>query len=203
MSEEKTNTPAAQPVESAKRTRGRPPKVAREIAKEPIRETVREPVRSGTREVVGRDGKALSRKRGGNVDRFYIPPHIVPYGWTYEWKRESLFGQEDTAHLIHMQENGWRPVMAETHPGYFMPEGYKGAIRRDGLIMMERPAELTEEARNEERAAAKYLMEAQKEQLGLQLPKGFSGEHKGVQPRVRTSYEPADVGRPRIQISDE
>lgn len=184
------------------RGRGRPPKISREISKEPIREDVRDSVRPNKRAVVGRDGKALSRKRGGNVDRFYIPKHLIPDGWSYEWKRESLFGQEDTAHMMHMAENGWTPVQASAHPGYFMPDGHNGPIRRDGMILMERPVELTNEARREDEINAKNLMQAQKEQLGLSLPSGFSDKHRGVQPRVNRSYEPADVNSPKLTIDE-
>lgn len=173
----------------------------RDIPKEPIRETVREPVRADAgNQVVGRDGKALSRKRGGNSDRFHIPAHLIPEGWTYEWKRETLYGQEDPAHMIAMGENGWTPVDASVHPGYFMPKNYSGPIRRDGMILMERPKELTEEARAEDVALARAQMRAQSEQLGLQLPKGFSGEHNGVRPRVSQTYQASDVARPALKI---
>lgn len=171
-------------------------------SKEPIREDVREAVRPNKREVVGRDGKALSRKRGGNVDRFDIPAHLIPEGWDYNWKRETTLGQEDTSHMVAMAENGWTPVEAERHEGYFMPKGYSGPIRRDGMILMERPLELTLEAREEDRFAAESAMRSQREQLGLQLPRGFSGDHAGVRPRINRSYEPADVARPRLAIED-
>lgn len=170
-------------------------------AREPQRESVREPGR-GRREVVGRDGKLLSRKRGGNIDKFHIPEHLIPEGWSYEWKRETIFGQEDTAHMMHMAENGWTPVQASAHPGLFMPEGYTGAIRRDGMILCERPIELTEEARAEERAAASQLMRAQKEQLGLAMPEGFTNKHAAVKPRVNQEYLPADVSRPQLKIDE-
>lgn len=184
------------------RQRGRPPKISRELAKEPIRETVRESVRPNKKEVIGRNGKSLSRKRGGNVDRFYIPPNLIPEGWSYEWKREVTYGQEDTAHMMHMAENGWTPVPASAHPGYFMKDGHEGPIRRDGMILMERPIELTQEARREDEINAKNLMQAQKEQLGLSLPTGFSDQHRGVQPRIKQSYEPSDIGRPRLAIDE-
>jgi hypothetical protein len=176
------------------------PKTPR-LQREPQRESVREPGR-GRKEIVGRDGKLLSRKRGSNTDRFHIPTHLVPDGWSYEWKRESLYGQEDTAHMMHMAENGWRPVMASAHPGLFMPEGYEGAIRRDGMVLCERPIELTEEAQAEELAAARALQQAQKEQLGLALPEGFNNKHSAVKPRVNQQYLPADVNRPVLQIDE-
>lgn len=173
------------------------------IDKDPIRETMREPVRArGKKEVVGRDGKVLSRKRGSNVDQFHVPEHIIPEGWSYEWKTETIYGQENTSHMMACYENGWTPVMSETHPGMFMPNDYKGPIRRGGMILCERPIELTNEARAEEEEAARALVQAQKEQLGLAMPDGFNNSHRAVQPKVNTQYEPADVNRPRLQIEE-
>lgn len=169
--------------------------------REPQRESVRTPGR-GRQEVVGRDGKLLSRKRGGNTDKFHIPAELIPDGWSYEWKRESLYGQEDTANMMHAAENGWTPVMAEAHPGMFMPSGYTGPIRRDGLVLCERPMELTEEARAEEREAARQLNQAQQEQLGLAMPSGFNNRHAGVRPRLEREYLPADVSRPALKIDE-
>ena len=175
----------------------------RDIAKEPIRETVREPVRANDRkEIIGRDGKVLSRKRGSNIDRFHVPPEMIPDGWSYEWKSQTILGKENTAHMMHMQENGWTPVPASRHTGYFMPEGYEGPILRDDQILMERPKELTQEAREEDIAAARNLVNSRYQQLGQQLPSGFSGNHAGVRPRVNHSYEPSDVARPQLRIED-
>ena len=175
----------------------------RDMAKEPIRETVREPVRAnGRKEVIGRDGKVLSRKRGTNVDRFHVPREMIPDGWSYEWKAQTIFGQENTAHMMHMAENGFTPVPASRHSGYFMPEGYDGPIIRDNMILMERPLELTNEARYEDETAARTLINSRYQQLGQQLPSGFSGDHAGVRPRVNHSYEPSDVNRPQLRIED-
>lgn len=173
------------------------------LDKEPIRETIREPVRAkGKKEIVGRDGKILSRKRGSTTDRFFVPQNIIPDGWSYEWKSETIAGAENTAHMMHCAENGWTPVMAEAHPGLFMPNDYKGPIRRDGMILCERPIELTQEARQEESEAARQLTRAQKEQLGLAMPEGFTNTHKAIRPRINQEYEPADVARPRLQIEE-
>lgn len=171
------------------------------LTREPQRESVRQPGR-GRKEIVGRDGKLLSRKRGGNVDKFHVPAELIPDGWSYEWKVESIHGQEQTSHMIAQAENGWRPVQASAHPGMFMPEGYEGPIRRDGLILCERPIELTEEARAEERMAAQQLVQAQKEQLGLAMPSGFNNEHRAVRPKVNQEYKPSDVSRPALQIDE-
>ena len=175
----------------------------RDIPREPIRETVREPIReNGKKEVIGRDGKVLSRKRGTNVDRFYVPSHLIPDGWSYEWKSQTVLGKENVAHMMHMAENGWTPVDSSRHPGFFMPGNYTGPITRDDMILMERPSELTNEARQEDIDAANALINYQRQQLGQQLPRGFSGDHAGVRPRVNRSYEPADVNRPQLRIED-
>ena len=157
----------------------------RDLPKEPIRESVREPVRGSRKEVIGRDGKVMSRKRGTNVDRFHVPEHLIPEGWSYEWKSQTIMGQENTAHMMHMAENGFTPVDASRHPGYFMPDGYTGAIIRDGMILMERPIELTNEARQEDIDAANALMNYQRQQLGQMLPRGFSGDHAGDRKSTR------------------
>lgn len=171
----------------------------RDLSREPIRETVRDPIRPTGNEVMGRDGSILSRKRGSNVDRFYIPPHIVPPGYTYEWKREFLYGQRDDAHITHLHDNGWRPVVHGAHKGYFSAiSDPNEIIRRDGMMLMERPIELTRQAREEEQQAARLLVEAQKQQLTGAIPQGF----KGTAPQVKTSYAPSDIGRPRLSVDE-
>lgn len=171
----------------------------REMNREPLRETVRDPIRPTGNEVVGRDGTILSRKRGSNVDRFYIPDHLIPAGYTYEWKREFLYGQRDDAHITHLHDNGWRPVVHGAHKGYFSSvSDPTEIIRRDGMMLMERPAELTRQAREEDFQAAQMLVEAQKQQLTGAIPQGF----KGTTPSLKTSYAPSDVARPRLTVEE-
>mgnify|MGYP003340567965 CR=1 FL=1 len=161
----------------------------RDIPKEPIRETVREPIReSGKKEVIGRDGKVLSRKRGTNVDRFYVPPHLIPDGWSYEWKSQTVLGKENVAHMMHMAENGWTPVDSSRHPGFFMPDNYTGPITRDGMILMERPAVFTQEAREREAREARLSVRSKEEQLGLVRPGHFDRTSK-----VNKGYEPIAI----------
>lgn len=165
---------------SHNRTRGRP----RAVEKTAIRDEVRDPPRTPQAVAHGR-----SRKRKGNIDPYYIDPRIIPQDWTYEWKTKSVYGEIKTSHMVGLMENGWTAVPSERHEGLFMPPGYRGDIERDGLVLMERPKELTEEARYEEVAAARQNVQAQKEQLGLAMPSGFNTAHRGVRPQVNTSYE--------------
>ena len=128
------------------------------------------------------------RKGGQMSDIFHIDPSAIPTGLSYEWKRHTVYGKGDLSYDIKMREQGWLPVDASRHPE-LVPDGHTGAIIRDGLILMERPIELTQEALDEDRLLAKAAVDAKKQQLG-QAPKGtMTRDHPGVRPVVRTTYE--------------
>lgn len=130
------------------------------------------------------------KRKGGQLNNpFDIPAHMIPDGTSYEWKRHTVFGKGDPSYDILMREQGWEPVDGSRHPELVV-EGHKGAIIRDGMILMERPASLTEEARAEERAMAALVVNSKKEQLG-QTPRGTlpRDAHPATRPSVRTSYE--------------
>lgn len=161
--------------------------------------TVTEPIRDIARQPVVAHGR--TRKRKGNVDMFHVPKEAIPDGWNYQWCRQSVYNQPDIAHQVGLAENGWTAVPADRHAGLFMPKGHVGDIVRDGLILMERPNELTAEARDEERAAANNLVRMQREQLGVAVPQGFDDRHPGVRPRVRSNYEPGPTqGRHQLAV---
>src|SRR6185437_6404833 len=108
----------------------------------------------GQREPVRADAirtRQRMRKGGQAKDRFDVPVSLRQDGTSYEWKRASTLGKPDNGHLIEMREQGWLPADTPELRSYFMPEGYEGAIERDGLILMERPEELTREARDEDK----------------------------------------------------
>ncbi len=121
-------------------------------------EMQREPIRD-------RLGREVTRKRHQNQDKFEIPAHLIERGWTYEWKRFTTFGQEDRAYMMGLEENGWTPVPADRHPQFMGPD-HKGFILRDGMILMERPEELTRQARMEEDEAAREEIRIQRRKNG-------------------------------------
>lgn len=158
---------------------------------------------------IGRDGEELTRKRPITTDMFHIPPEIIPDGWDYQWNLVTVLGQPQTAAMLAMAENGWRPVPAGRHVGMFMPANYseKGDILRDGLRLEERPMALTLEARAEERMKANRLVSDQQEQLGLsqRMPDGFSRDNPNLKRMERSgtsrTFAPAgDVPRPQLPI---
>jgi hypothetical protein len=141
-----------------------------------------EPVREGIRQ--------RKRKGGGSSDRFHIDPSAIPAGTSYEWKRHKLLGASDPAYDVENREQGWEPVDVSRHPN-FMPDGHQGAIIRDGLILMERPMELTREAQEEDRVNALSAVRAKE----AQLSGAPAGTMERVKPTVNKGYDmPMDEG---------
>jgi hypothetical protein len=112
-------------------------------------------------------------------DKFYIDPAIIPPGWSYEWRVHSVFGKVDTSYQIELAQKGWQPVPASRHP-QLMPAGYGGGtIDREGQVLMERPLEITEEAKARERGKARKQMRDKEEQLAGAPPGTFDRDNKG------------------------
>lgn len=160
------------------------------------REPTRDPVRHGRVVVQGRDGEVLTRKRTSVGDIFHVPPELVPPGWTFQWVAVSVVGNTEILmdQNLQMAENGWRPVPAERYPGRFMPAGHKGNIIRGGQMLMERPEELTKEARREDIINAKQLISDRNDALKL----------SGVKDKMGPGYEMSQKYRGtggRVQMS--
>ena len=129
--------------------------VAREIARPTI------PTIPGRALALNRAGKPIQRAAAETgVDEFYIPPHLPPQGWSWEWKEESVLGEVRQGYAAKLAQVGWEPVMTESYPGVFTPEfdakgqPVKGPVRRGGLILMERAMALTIEARMDDKRRA-------------------------------------------------
>jgi hypothetical protein len=131
-----------------------------------------------------------------NEDQFFIPLDEVPEGLNYEWKRWENVGQQDPFYIARMREQGWEPVNPKNHPNW-VPPGYKEPhIIKGGQILMERPMELTLEARKELRQLSKQQVREAEQRLGM-TPKGeATRELTEVAPRVNKEYM-----RP-IQVED-
>lgn len=199
----------AEPEAAPKRGRGRPPKNA-----------VREPMRSNNRGgavVLGRDGQPLSRSvtedRG---DQFYVDPAEVPAGWTYQWNTVHIYNNPEVVLRIQnrMYANGWRPVPAERYPGRWTPLGHKGDIVVEGMRLEERPAILTQEAREQDQRKARQQMIDRDQALmggranfrgnasGQGIPVRGTGDSRGT--AIRMSIDPAlDAPAPSYEPADD
>lgn len=111
------------------------------------------------------------------TDEFYIPKDIIPDGWTYEWKRHTIWNQEDPAYTVQIAREGWEPVPSSRHP-QMMPSNWdKGTIERKGMMLMERPTEISEEVRRIEQKRARDQVRIKEAQL--------SGTPEGTMDRVK------------------
>lgn len=130
-------------------------------AREPAREEVRpgighnQPPR-GRAVAIGRDGQPIWRHgvAQDGFDKYAIPADMVPPGWVYQWKAVTVLNEERHQYIGELRSKGWTPVMADVHPGRFMPLDHKGPIIMDGLMLMETPYDLWEEASNDEKRVA-------------------------------------------------
>lgn len=123
------------------------------------------PVIPGRVVAVNRQGVPVHRGAAEvGVDRFWIPPDLLKRvrseGYSWEWKEETVLGQKRSGVAAIQAQVGWEPVMHESYPGVFAPQfdadgqPVKGPVRRDGLMLMERPLALTEEAMRDEKRKA-------------------------------------------------
>lgn len=161
----------------------------------PVREAARP---EDSRERAAKRAAELRGNFGENgmdegTDRFYVDPKTIPDGWSYEWKVKSVLGKEDPAQEVEYARKGWEAVPADRHPE-MMPKDARGrAIERDGMILMERPAEITAEARQIEARRARAQVRAKEEQL-KQTPEGtLTREHDKAQPTIRKSHAPMEI----------
>jgi hypothetical protein len=192
------------PISSApsapSRRRGRPPRTqerVEEAVMEPVAAVPRAEMRSEVRE---EDSRSRAARRAAEirghigdmdqgVDEFYVDPTIIPEGWTYEWKRLAILGQEDSTHQIHLARMGWEAVPARRHPGMMPASWSKATIERKGMILMERPTEVVEEARRIQNRAAKDQVRAKEAQIAGAPDGTMTRDHAQTRPKINKSFE--------------
>jgi hypothetical protein len=123
-------------------------------------------------------------------DKFYIDTRIIPDGWSYEWKRHTLLGKEDPSYQVSLAHKGWEAVPRSRHPE-MMPDNYRGeTIEREGQMLMERPMEITMEAKARELAKARGQVRDKEVQLGGAAPGQFERNNKDASlVKIKKSYE--------------
>jgi len=122
-------------------------------------------------------------------DKFATPP--APDGWSYEWKRRTVMGWEDPTYMSMMARTGWDPVDVSRHM-HMMPKGHSGAIEREGMVLCERPAEITQEVRNIDYKNARQQVRIKETQLDS--TKGLLARNDSrVAPKIKNTYEPMPI----------
>jgi hypothetical protein len=84
-------------------------------------------------------------------DVYYINPEDVPNGMSWEWKRRTYVGKEDTPYQAKLAMNGWEAVDGSAVPQFGISAG---EVDIGGLVLMQRPKEMTDEARHEDYTTA-------------------------------------------------
>jgi hypothetical protein len=160
----------------------------------PLRKPVRE---ESPRERAAKRAAELRGHQGVDLDtvnEFYFPAESIPDGWTYEWKRHTLMGKEDPAYQVALARGGWEAVPASRHPEQMPIAGAHQTITRKGMILMERPAEITEDVRRREQLKARNQVRAKEEQLGATPPGTFDrGGDSRVRPNIKKTYSPVQI----------
>lgn len=125
------------------------------------------------------------------TDEFFFSPDQVPDGWTYEWKRRTIMGQEDPAYQVALARTGWEPVPSRRHPE-MMPINWKGdTIERKGMVLMQRPKAITERIEEMDRHRARNQIKAKEQQLNAAPPGTMENEFSDARTRpvIKKSFE--------------
>lgn len=86
----------------------------------------------------------------GDKERGVIPPHLIPDGFSVEWKRIEVLGKPDTKNITAVEAAGWRPAPAEIFRE-MLPSSHTSPTVEDGdgRRLYIRPLKFTEEALKE------------------------------------------------------
>lgn len=124
------------------------------------------------------------------TDKYAIPENIIPEYWTYEWKRRLTLGKLDPAYEQALAQTGWKDVPAARHPE-MMPIGQdQGWIERDGLVLMERPQQITDQIIARDQRLAREQVRHKEAQLSGTPDGHFSRtEDKRTAPNIKKSFE--------------
>lgn len=123
-----------------------------------------------------------------DLDKWYVE---APPGWSYEWKTLTVWNKEFPAYQNSLLRRGWEPVPAARHRDKVHPD-YRGeVIIQEGLILMERPLELTIRAREREKRKSLDAVFRSEQKL-VEAPEGTAprDRHPRVAPRVSAHVGP-------------
>ena len=112
-----------------------------------------------------------------------------PDGFEYEWKRKTIYGQEDPTYAVELIRQGWEAVPLSRHRE-MMPHGWAGeTIERGGNVLMERPKVLCERSRLRDKQKTAQELREKEIQLGV-APRGQFDRNSA---RVRKTFEPMAI----------
>lgn len=126
-------------------------------------------------------------------DPFFIPPDMIPEGYSVEWKRQTVLGARapnQSSYEVKLARTRWEAVSISTHPsfGKLVPASYdKDVIEKEGMILMIRPKEITDKVRQIQTLKAQNQLS----QKMAQLSNAGNGEAPRKVQSLNKSYAPA------------
>lgn len=154
------------------------------VTPRPAQRQARTDERDAGRETPHKPARTRRRKAVIHEDIFYIPLDEIPDDLSYEWKRWSNVGEENPFYIAQLREQGWEPVPPSRHPNWVPPGYTQPHIIKGGQILMDRPKELTEEARAENRQLARRQIREAEQRLGMTPKDTLTRQHEGINNRV-------------------
>lgn len=169
----------------------RPEMTSAEAERPPMRDEMR---MEDPRAAAERRAAEILEHLGGDIDtstdEFYFDPHAVPDGWTYEWKRHTVFNAPDPSYEVALRRMGWMPVPANRHPEMMPAGSATNTILRKGMVLMERPATVTSRVMELDRKRARDQVRGKEEQLSAAPQGQFERNNKGnSMSTVKKGYE--------------
>jgi len=158
-----------------------------EFARPPVRPEIREedPRAAAARRAAEIRGHLGSMDSG--TDEFWAPQ--PPDGWTYEWKTRFVQNMELATRINGFERVGWTAVPASRHPEMMPSGGVFANIERKGMILMERPSVIVDEAREIDKIRARAQVTGKEAQLNAS-PQGTFQRDKAT---LKKSFEPIPV----------
>jgi hypothetical protein len=121
-----------------------------------------------------------------SMNRFELDESRIPPNMSYEWKCKTIMGQENIEGLINYEANRWTSVPPERHPELTGSRASQmREIVRAGLVLMERPKEITAIVKDQEEFEARNQVSTQLQRLRLT---GARAAGRGIS----TSYSPGN-----------
>jgi len=154
-------------------------------------------------------GKTRLRKKASQRSLLDIDANVIDkirydYGADLQWVTHSVHGKEEAAMRQDFEINGWEPVDSKmfdgVFDGMFTRKGHQGEIQYNGLVLMWRPYELTEEAMAEDAQSRMNAMDSVRQMMTYgEIPgigSGFTRNH----PTARAETKFNRTIRPPMEI---
>lgn len=182
----------------------------REETRPKARQEVRQRFRNEPEGVKDRKGNVIFRRSFESVDPMDLPQEFLDAlkadDYTVEWKSEYALNMRRVTYISKLQANGgWEPVLNERIPGRY-PGEPEEPIRHEGMILMERPAALSRQARREDYEKSRDQINMRQRNWGVSSKReDYFDPHTAEAEKhtiLRKTLEQADSSwAPELQVS--